>query len=171
MIQLTQGKQTMVDDEDYQFLNQWKWYTTTKGYAARRVHYPSTRDNQKFKGFLMHRVIAFAPDGTQVDHINGDKLDNRKANLRLATNAQNQMNKVTQSNSTTGYKGVSFEKSIGRYRAYINFQGKRYNLKTFKTPEQAAEAYNIKAKELFGEFALLNIVLTPTVNTTRGSAT
>ena len=75
------------------------------------------------------------------------------------------MNKGVQSNSTTGYKGVSFEKTIGRYRAYCNFEGKRYNLKTFTTPEEAALAYNEKAKELFGEFALLNKV--PTTNSTR----
>lgn len=168
MITLTQSKSVKVDDEDYEFLNQFKWHTTSRGYAARRVHYPSSYKSQVNMTFLMHRILTFAIDGIQVDHINGDKLDNRKENLRLCNNSQNHMNKGVQSNSTTGYKGVSFEKSIGRYRAYCNFNGKRYNLKTFKTPEEAAQAYNTKAKELFGEFALLNnIKLDLTSGTTR----
>lgn len=169
MITITQGQSVKVDDEDYDFLNQYKWHLTSKGYAARRVHYPSSRKNPIAKIFLMHRIVSFADNGYQVDHINGDKLDNRKQNLRLCSNSQNHMNKGVQSNSTTGYKGVSFERSINRYRAYLNLNGKRYNLKTFKTPEEAAQAYNTKAKELFGEFALLNdIQLRPTTPVTRG---
>jgi hypothetical protein len=171
LITISQGRTVKVDDEDYEFLNQYKWHLTSKGYAARRRHYPSSRKDQKFKIFLMHRVVMFADEPYQVDHWNGDTLDNRKDNLRICTPTQNRGNVNVQSNSTTGYKGVSFEKSIGRYRAYINFQGERHNLKTFKTPEEAAQVYNAKAKELFGEFALLNdIVLTPTTNTTRSLA-
>lgn len=161
----------MVDDEDYEFLNQYKWHFTAKGYASRKVHFPSSRAKQVGKEFLMHRVIAFATPDYQVDHIDGNKLNNQKSNLRLCTNSQNHMNKKLQSNSSSGYKGVSFEKSINRYRAYINFEGKRYNLKTHSTPEQAAEAYNLKAKELFGKFANLNdIQLKPTTPTSRNTA-
>ena len=155
---LARGEQVKVDDKDYEFLNQWKWHKSSKGYAVHRFHYPSSYKTPISKTVLMHRVLTFAKDGIQVDHINGDKLDNRKENLRLCNNSQNHMNKGVQSNSTTGYKGVSFEKSIGRYRAYLNLNGKRYNLKTWETPEEAALAYNEKAKELFGEFACLNII-------------
>lgn len=156
MITISQDKQVKVDDDDYEFLNQYKWHFTTKGYAARRVHYPSSRKNPIYKVFLMHRVIKFADKDFQVDHINSDKLDNRKENLRLCTNSQNHMNKQLQSNSTSGYKGVHFDKLRNVWRARITHNRQSINLGSYKDPQEAAQAYNTKAKELFGEFALLN---------------
>jgi hypothetical protein len=168
MITISQNQSVKVDDSDYDYLNQYKWHLTSKGYAARRVHYPSTRANQVAKIFLMHRILAFADRGYQVDHINGDKLDNQKSNLRLCNASQNQSNRRLQSNNTSGYKGVHYNKPQNNWRARVVVNRKTINLGGFSTPELAAEAYNLKAKELHGEFALLNdITLTPTTSTAR----
>lgn len=90
-----------------------------------------------------------------VDHRNGNGLDNRRSNLRLATQAQNMSNRGRPTNNTSGYKGVSAGR-LGGWRAYITSRGKRLDIGTFASKEEAAEAYNAKALELHGEFARLN---------------
>jgi hypothetical protein len=101
-IQLTQGKQAIVDDEDFELLSQFKWYAMKSGhnvYAA--------RGGGKRRMELLHRLILGVTDSKiEVDHINGDGLDNRRSNLRVATHADNQHNPGTPTNNTSGYKGV-----------------------------------------------------------------
>ena len=111
----------------------------------------------------MHRIIANAKEGESVDHVNGNPLDNRKENLRVCTMSQNLANQKLRKDSTSGFKGVSKNQSkTNPWRAYINRKDgkktKQYHLGLFKTPEEAARAYNEKAKELFGDFAKLNKV-------------
>lgn len=114
------------------------------------------------KRYVAHRLAWFYVYGkwpvNQLDHINGDRQDNRINNLREVTNAQNSRWKPKNKNNKAGYKGVCFNKKSKKhpYQAFITFERKNYYLGKFKTPEQAAFAYNIKAKELFKEFAYLN---------------
>lgn len=148
-IELTKGYRTIVDDEDYHKLTAMGSWHYSHGRAVRKDSNGTT---------WMHKVLLVTD--LDVDHINGDPLDNRKSNLRPATRSQNNANKGLQSNNTSGYKGVSKFKLTGRFQAYIKKQNKRIHLGYFPTPEQAATAYNSAAKELFGEFAKLNEVKT-----------
>ena len=110
-ITLTQGKETIVDDDDYEILMEHKWYAhkssrkKDKFYAERMAPVDS---NGKQKIIHIHRVIINAPKGMQVDHINGNPLDNRRENLRICTNQQNGMNRGKPKDNTSGYKGVTY---------------------------------------------------------------
>ena len=97
------------------------------------------------------------PDGYVTDHINGNKLDNLKSNLRVTTDKLNRLNAGKRCDNTSGYKGV-WKRKNGRWQAEIKLDGKKYSLGTYETKEESAMAYNIKAKELFGEHARLNSV-------------
>lgn len=146
-ISLTQGKVAIVDDEDYKWLAQWKWYCHGK-YAER--------------GFpiriKMHRVIINTPPGMETDHINGNGLDNRKSNLRICTHSENMMNQCVQKRSATGFKGVWFSKQHKKWRACIRNNKVHIHLGLFSTPEDAARAYDDAAKQVFGEFAKTNFI-------------
>lgn len=100
-IPLTKGRFAIVDDEDFEELNRYKWYSDHKGYAARNSPYV----NGKRHVIWMHRVIAGTPAGMETDHINGIKNDNRRSNLRIATTVQNAMNRGLSKNNTSGYRG------------------------------------------------------------------
>jgi hypothetical protein len=108
---------------------------------------------------LMHRLIMNAPKGLQVDHRNNVGIDNRRSNLRLCNQTNNQANRFLDKDSTSGYKGVTLKKDKMRNKpwfAQINHEGRHYSIGYFFTKEEAAKAYNAKAKELFGDFARLN---------------
>src|SRR4051812_32510094 len=103
-IRLAGGHITEVDDADFEWLNQWKWHLSTSGYATRTQYIKgSGRKNQKNIIIRMHRLIMNCPEGLFVDHINGNKLNNRRANLRLATQTDNHQNRGKQNNNTSGY--------------------------------------------------------------------
>ncbi len=145
---------TLVDDEAYEWLSAIKWSAveTKSGLKAKGVW--------KRENTYIHRLIMKSPKGLVVDHINHNTLDNRKDNLRACTQSQNCMNKVS-NRGKSKYKGVTYSndrKRIRRWRAIINQNGKNISLGRYKTPEEAALAYNTKAKEIFGEFAYLNEV-------------
>ena len=146
-IALTQEKFALVDDEDFEHLNRWKW-CFANGYAV--------RDGGKQMTILMHRVVNNTPDGLETDHRNQDRLDNRKANLRNATNSQNQMNRAKSSGCSSRYKGVYWNKRDSKWMARIKINGKLTHLGYFICEIVAAAKYNEEAKKLFGEFALLN---------------
>lgn len=154
-IRLSQDRVAIVDDEDYEKISLYSWCVT---YNAREKWYAQTTIKGTTKSLLMHRYILNAKKGQIVDHINGNGLDNRKVNLRPCTIAQNIYNQTTSKHNKSGFKGVSWVKKHKKWYASIHFNYKSYNLGMFTTKEEAAKAYNEKAKEFFGEFAKLNIV-------------
>jgi len=155
-IPLTQGQYAIVDPDDYVSLATYKWrICKTKGknvlYAERSIRLPSG----KYSRILMHRQIFSVPEGFVIDHINRNGLDNRKANLRPATVAQNAQNARKRKNRS-GYKGVWFARDKGLWRAAIWHNNKRKHLGYFDNEIDAALSYDSAAKKHHGEFASLN---------------
>lgn len=140
-IKLTKGKYALVDAEDFEWLNQWKWYYHSNGYAVRLIYIKgSGRKHQKSECVLMHRVINKTPSGFITDHINRDKLDNRRSNLRTADKSLNSINRPLQPNNKSGYKGIHWFKRINQWQVYINKGGKRRSLGYFKSLDDAVKA-------------------------------
>lgn len=153
-IQLTKGYVAIVDDEDFEGLSKFKWHVACsnfgKPYASRK---PIAGENRKETNIRLHRFILRAKDGEHVDHINGDTLDNRRCNIRVCTPAENMRNRPIQSNSTSGYKGVSWHKHRSKWRAQIKINGRKKHLGYFDNPKDAYMAYCLAAAELHGRFA------------------
>lgn len=151
-IPLTKGKVAIVDDEDYERFGEFNWHCVGGRYAARSV---GGRKNKRM--VYLHRLIIGAKDGENVDHINGDKFDNRKSNLRIVTQAQNLYNSAIRSDNTSGYKGVVYVADCeAKWEARIHKDGRKITLGRFTDPKDAAIEYNRWAKKLFGEYARLN---------------
>jgi hypothetical protein len=124
-IKLTKGFEAIVDDEDFEYLSQWKWHISTNGYAMRKEHIHIAKNKYGHKIFRMHRVINNTPDDLFTDHINRDKLDNRRVNLRTVNKSQNGLNVGVGSANTSGYKGVYWDKFNNKWRAEIKVLGKK----------------------------------------------
>lgn len=150
-IPLTQGKFTIVDNKDYEWLNQWKWSFHSQGYAQRGSSVNGKKTNLK-----MHRVILNAPKGIVVDHRNGDKLDNRRANIRLCTQAQNLWNAGISKQNKSGYKGVFWEKKTRRFIVRIRNRKDNLYLGSYRNLLEAVIVWNEAAKKYHREFARLN---------------
>lgn len=167
-IKLTQGKVALVDDSDYEWLSKHKWFCQ-HGYAARNVRLNGARSTKR-----MHQLIMNPPLGMVVDHIDQNKLNNQRSNLRLCVPRQNFRNKSKQANGNTSkYKGVHV---VTRYKQFPNYTWQRSYYKAKITPDRnntpitklfpytpegelaAAIQYNEWAKEYFGEFACLNSI-------------
>ncbi len=155
-IYLGDGVYTILDPADYYRLRRFNWYLQGNGtnlYAARNVRISPT----KTKKVYLHREIINAPRGLVVDHKNCTSLDNRMANLRLATISQNACNtRRNKAGASSKFRGVSLEKRINKYVAVICHQRKRYHLGTFTSEIDAARAYDAAARKYHGEFASLN---------------
>lgn len=119
---LTKGKSTIVDDEDFEWLNQWRWNLHTKGYAYRK---------ENKHNIFLHRVVNRTPAQYQTDHINQNKLDNRRSNLRTVIRSQNQQNTGMFKTNTSGYKGVSWSKIMNKWESYLWSKNKKINLGYF----------------------------------------
>lgn len=148
---LSQGRKAIVDDSLYDYLNQWKWtFDSSVGYALRRYN---------GRKIYLHRIIAGTKKGDYTDHINHNKLDNRKSNLRICTNAENGQNQLKQKRKTSSrFKGVSWSKSMKKWRTQIKGGGVVRVLGHFVNEADAARKYNEAAKRYFGRFANLNVI-------------
>lgn len=139
-IKLTRNKYALVDDEDFNWLNQWNWYagrghSTTLWYAVRHKEKTHTL-------IFMHRKLLKVPQGMMTDHINGNGLDNRRHNLRIVTNRQNQFNRhKLNSNNKSGFTGVSWYSDRKKWVASIGIGGTRKILGYFKNKDEAYKKY------------------------------
>lgn len=156
-IKLTQNKETIVDDDIYDFLNTFKWSASKKRnkYYATRTEWQKGKNTSKV--IKMHRLIMNPPTHMYIDHINGNSLDNRKENLRICSNKQNLRNSGIRKNPT-GFKGVRKRKDLINkpFSARITIDYKEVHLGYFYTAKEAALKYNEAAIKYFGEFANLN---------------
>jgi hypothetical protein len=150
---LTKGKVAIVDDEDYERLSEWKWHVVNGKYAARSVWDGKSKTK---KMVLLHREVMSATDGFDVDHINLNTFDNRKANLRVVTHQDNCFNRPGLSKHSK-HKGV-YKLPNGSWASKIKVGEKAHNLGTYKSEIDAAKAYNVAALKLVGECAWLNDV-------------
>jgi hypothetical protein len=141
----------IVDDADFDWLRQWEWSKHASGYAWRGYKGDS---GMKFE--YMHRAILGAVSGVSIDHKNGNKLDNRRVNLRVATTSQNCQNRPKPKHNTSGFKGVSWNNMAKKWVSAITRSGDVNYLGSFSCPIEAALAYNRAAIRLYGEFARLN---------------
>lgn len=137
-----------VDDEDFDYLNQYRWCLCNK-YAFRKQTI-----NGKERNIYMHTELMGFPEKLDVDHIDGDKLNNQRSNLRIATRSQNNGNRGSHKGSSSKYRGVSYEKQTGKWVAQISSK----KIGRFVSEEDAALAYNEAAIKYFGEFAYLNVI-------------
>lgn len=143
---------TMVDDEDFDWLNQWKWRMDRFGYVRR-----SQRKDGKMLIIYMHVEILQPPTGMIGDHRFGNKLDHRRENLRIGTYSENNMNRRP-NKSRTLPKGVSWRAKERRFRAKIGVNGHKIQLGAFRTVPEAEAAYIEAAKKYHGEFARQNTI-------------
>lgn len=155
-IPLTQGKVALVDDVDFAFLSQWKWCANKSSHTwyAYRTDYTSGTRTTVF----MHRLILSVTDpSVHVDHKDHNGINNQRYNLRVATPQQNQGNSKKQAGCSSQYKGVCWNRRDKKWQAQARFNRKTIALGCYDTEEEAAEAYNTAAQQLFGEFAVLNL--------------
>lgn len=145
-IPLTQGKVALISDEDYERVAEFKWCYDAHNHCAVR----GIKKDGQSKIILMHRFIMDTPKGKVTDHINSDRLDNRRENLRICDQAQNQGNMRAHRDNTSGYKGV-YKSANGWYTKLAN----RY-IGSFSTKIEAAKAYNAAALNQYGDYAKLN---------------
>lgn len=148
-IPLTQGEFALVDDADYPLVSQYKWFAN----RTRRWYVSAVVDGRQV---YLHRFLMNPPVGMVIDHIDGDGLNNTRANIRICTDTQNKQNRIKTAKGKSPYKGVFPVKN--RWQAFLQSNGERVNLGCFSTPEEAARAYNQGAIREFGEFARLNDV-------------
>lgn len=144
------GSFVIVDDEDFDWLSKYHWIEHCNGYAFRL---PPRQRGKERNQIFMHREILRVPKGMFSDHINGNRLDNRRINLRIATSSQNNANKRISIHNKLGVKGVRFDKDRNKFRARAKINGKEVHAGRFNTLEEAKEAYRKVATELHGEFA------------------
>lgn len=156
-IKLKNGGETTVDCDDYERLSKFEWFKSSNGYALRQGWTGDRSDSKNHWTIYMHRDVNQTPEGMFTDHANGNKLDNRKCNLRTCDKRQNSANrpKIRKTGLCSNLKGVSFHPASGMWRARIR-DGKWERTTYHKSEGQAALDYNRMAKERFGDFAQLN---------------
>jgi len=156
-IPLTQGKYAIVDPDDFERLNRHKWHLQRTRQMFYAVRCAKGRERTRRKVVWMHRSIFPPPEGMCIDHINNNGLDNRKANLRLATAAQNARNRRKMAAKTSSkYKGVSYHAGMRKWCASIRVNGQYKYFGLFQNEIDAAKAYDEAAKKHHKEFAVLN---------------
>lgn len=134
-IPLTKNMVAIVDDEDFARVSQFSWHAVKGG----RTYYATAHIPGKSRQIPMHRMILGTPDGMVTDHINGNGLDNRRANLRACTHQENMLNQRKRITNTSGYPGISWDKKRKKWYTSISISGKNINFGRFDTLEEAIE--------------------------------
>jgi hypothetical protein len=142
------GDAFLFDIADLPLIQRHTWHPGKRGYPATHI---------RCRTVVLHRLLFPEADGVEIDHINGDKLDNRRANLRACTHQQNGFNQKRRQTNTSGYIGVSFSPRLGCFEAYIHHNGKKHHLGLYADSAAAARVRDCVARLLFGEFARLNL--------------
>lgn len=150
LVPLTKGKFAVIDTADAALVSQHRWFAM----QVDRLWYAVTTDRNGHVGVLLHRLLL--PDAALIDHANGNGLDNRRCNIRPATQSQNIANRASPG-SRSGFRGVAPSNPPGRWIARIKVEGKTHHLGTFDTPEEAARVYDTHAVRIFGAFARTNV--------------
>lgn len=150
-IPLTKGYSAIVDDEDYDFLMQWKWHVVVGPKHVYAMRNSAPVDGRRHH-ILMHRVLNDTPEGFDTDHANGNSLDNRRSNLRTATRTQNMWNRAPNRRCASRHKGVSWHRQHRKWVAAIQVNGRRRHIGLFDDEDAAAAAYAARARKEFGDF-------------------
>jgi hypothetical protein len=155
-IPLTQSKVALVDDEDFNYLNQWNWCINKD---VRTLYAFKGKSQNSNKASSMHQLLVSVPEGMEIDHINHNGLDNRKENLRVCTHAENIHNQRTQNrNKTSQFKGVCWMEKSKRWRARIKVNMEFIYLGSFISEIKAALAYDKASKKYYGDFSCTNFI-------------
>jgi len=144
-------RECLIDDSDVELIREYEWHL----YSTKLYNKSYARATIDGKKVTMHRLLLDSPD-FDIDHIDGDGLNNCRNNLRLCTNAQNQMNRKKKRNSISRYKGVYWDRINSKWIAEITYKGIKNVLGRYVSENEAGKKYNEKAKELFGDFAKEN---------------
>ena len=143
----SQGVEFFYDKKDKVLINSHTWTFSRRGYVVTSVNR---------KKVYLHRMLMPVDSGFDVDHVNGNKLDNRRCNLRVCTHQQNMFNQKCRCTNTSGYMGVSKHKAAGKYEAYVNMSGNKIYLGLYDTAQEAAVVRDTAASHYYGEYANLN---------------
>lgn len=154
-IKLTKGEYAVIDDKDYFEISKYNWHFSNTGYAARNL---SSAGKLKHKLIHMHRELMNPNKKEEVDHINNNKLDNRRDNLRVCSSSENKFNTNKPKTNKSGYKGVYWESDRKKWTVQFRAYGKRIRIGSFNRIEDAVIAYNTNIKKFQGNFARLNII-------------
>jgi hypothetical protein len=149
-VPLTQGYEAIIDAADVPSLSAWNWCAKPMRHTVYAVRNEYAAG--KLATVYLHRAINGASGAFEVDHINGNGLDNRRANLRSVTAAQNRHNQRRRRDNTSGFRGVSFVKSANKWEAYISLGGKKSHLGFYHSAEDASKAYAVASAELHGQY-------------------
>ena len=159
-IELTQGYVAAVDSADYERVSAHKWYASVRSRADGSVRVYAMRHVLREGGGrtaqMLHRFVTDTPMGMYIDHINGNGLDNRRANLRICTCSENLRNQRPKTGGSSAYKGVCWRKDRGKWVAGIKLNGEREHLGYFDSEQDAVKAYDRAALSAYGEYARTN---------------
>lgn len=149
----------VIDEADLEWASQYCWHFNPKGYAERCVHVAGSGRHGKTKTYLLHRELIGAKSGQIVDHINRNRLDDRRENLRFVGRGGNAINSKFRANNTSGFRGVSYQRTyigLDKWIAYIGANRKKKTIGRYATAEEAAVAYDAAARFYHGKYAQLN---------------